>query len=62
MSMRTRGSDGARPSQGGEDIPNPPHAPPSLAEAIAVLFSATTENARLLRELAQRQPHPAPNF
>ena len=60
--MRTRGSDGAGTSQGGDDIPNPPPAPPSLADAIAVLLSATTDNARLLRELAQRQPHPAPNF
>jgi len=25
-------------------------------------LSATTDNARLLRELAQRQPHPAPIF
>ena len=60
--MRTRGSEGAGTSQGGDDIPNPPPAPPSLADAIAVLLSATTDNARLLRELAQRQPHPAPNF
>ena len=62
MPMRTRGSDGAGPSQGGDDIPNPPPTPPSLADAIAVLLSATTDIARLLRELAQRQPHPAPNF
>ena len=60
--MRTRGSDGAGTSQGGNDIPNPPPAPPSLADAIAVLLSATTDNARLLRELAQRQTHPAPNI
>ena len=60
--MRTRRSDGDGPSQGGEDIPNPPPAPPSLAHAIAVLLSATTDNARLLRELAQRQPHPPPKF
>ena len=60
--MRTHGSDGAGPSQGGEDIPNPPPAPPSLADAIAILLSATTDNARLLRELAQRQPHPLPNL
>ena len=52
MPMRTRGSDGAGTSQGGDDIPNPPPAPPSLADAIAVLLSATTDNARLLRELA----------
>ena len=60
--MRTRGSDGARPSHGGEDIPNPPPTPPSLADAIAVLLSTTTNNARLLRELAQRQPHPLPKL
>jgi len=60
--MRTHRSDGAGTSQGGDDIPNPPPAPPSLADAIAVLLSATTDNARLLRELAQRQPHPTPNF
>ena len=62
MPMHTHGSDGAEPSQGGEDIPNPPPPLPSLADAIAVLLSATTDNARLLRELAQRQPHPTPNF
>ena len=56
MPMRTHGSDGAGPSQGGEDIPNPPPAPPSLADAIAVLLSATTDNARLLRELAPILP------
>jgi len=60
--MRTRGSDGAGSSHGGEHIPNPPPALPSLADAIAVLLSATTDNARLLRELAQRQPHPLPNL
>ena len=60
--MRTRGSDGAGTSQGGGDIPNPPPAPPSLADAITVLLNATTDNARLLCELAQRQPHPAPKF
>ena len=50
MPMRTRRSDRAGTSQGGEDIPNPPPTPPSLADAIAVLHSATTNNARLLRE------------
>jgi len=62
MPMRTLVSDGAGSSHGGEDIPKPPPAPPSLADAIAVLLSATTDNARLLRELAQREPHPAPNM
>jgi hypothetical protein len=62
MPMCTCGFDGAGTSQGGEDIPNPPLAPPSLADAIAVFLSATTNNARLLRELAQRQPNPPPNF
>jgi len=62
MPMRTRGSDGAGPSLGVEDIPNPPPGPPSLADAIAILLSATIGNAHLLRELAQRQLHHPPNF
>lgn len=42
-----------------EGVPNPPHVPPTLAEAIAVLLSATTNNAWLLHELAQQQQdHP----
>jgi len=62
MPMCTYRSDEAGTSHGGEDIPNPPPAPPSLADAIAVLLSATTDNIRLLRELAHRQPNPPPNL
>jgi hypothetical protein len=53
MSARTRATDGARISQGVGDAPNPPPVPPTMAEAIAALVSATTKNAWLLREMAQ---------
>ena len=36
-----------------DEIPNPPPVPPNLAEAIATLTNATTENARFMRELVQ---------
>jgi hypothetical protein len=41
MPSRTRAHDGAGTSHGGEDTPNPPPVPPTLAEAIASLVNAT---------------------
>ena len=38
-----------------EDMPNPPPIPPTLAEAIAALANATTDNTRFLREMAGNQ-------
>jgi hypothetical protein len=35
MPSRTRAHDGAGTSRGWEETPNPPHVPPTLAEAIA---------------------------
>jgi hypothetical protein len=55
MSSRTRAHDGAGTSCGGEDTPNPPPVPPTLAEAIAALVNATTDNTRYLREMAGNQ-------
>jgi hypothetical protein len=55
MSSRTRAHDGAGTSRGGEDTPNPPPVPPTLAEAIAPLVNATTDNTRFLREMAGNQ-------
>ena len=52
MPMHTRSSDDAGPSRSGEDVPNPPPAPPSLTKAIVALVNATADNARLLREMA----------
>jgi hypothetical protein len=51
--------DGAGTSRGREDTPNPPLVPPTLAEAIAALVNATTDNTSFLREMAgnQFQPH-----
>jgi hypothetical protein len=49
MSSRTRAHDGAGTSCGGEDTPNPPPVPPTLAEPIAVLVNATADNTRFLR-------------
>jgi hypothetical protein len=46
---------GAITSHDNDDIPNPPPMPLTMADAIAALVNATTENARLLRELAQDQ-------
>jgi hypothetical protein len=55
MPSRTRAHDGAGTSRGREDTPNPPSVPPTLAEAIAVLVNATTDNTRFLREMAGNQ-------
>jgi hypothetical protein len=59
MSSHTRAHHGVGTSHGREDIPNPPPVPPTLAEAIAALVNATTDNTRFLREMAgnQFQPH-----
>jgi hypothetical protein len=55
MPSRTRAHDGAGTSHGGEDTPNPPPVPLTLAEAIAALINATTDNTRLLREMVGNQ-------
>jgi hypothetical protein len=55
MSSRTRAQDGAGTSRGGEETQNPPHVPPTLAEAITALVNATADNTRFLRELAGNQ-------
>jgi hypothetical protein len=55
MPSRTRAHDGAGTSRGREDTPNPPPVPPTLAEAIAALVNATTDNTRFLREMAGNQ-------
>jgi hypothetical protein len=52
MPSRTRAHDDAGTSRGQEDTPNPP---PTLAEAIAALVSATADNTRFLREMAGNQ-------
>jgi hypothetical protein len=39
MPSWTRAHDGAGTSHGGEDTPNPPPVPPTLAEAIAALVN-----------------------
>jgi hypothetical protein len=58
MPMRTRGHDGAGTSRGsGEETPIPPLVSPTLAEAIAALLNATTDNTRLLWEIAGNQLH-----
>jgi hypothetical protein len=44
MPSRTRSHDGVRTSRGQEDTPNPPPVPPTLAEAIAALVTATVDN------------------
>jgi hypothetical protein len=44
MSSRTRAQDGSGTSHGGEETPNPPPVPPTLAEAIAALINATADN------------------
>jgi hypothetical protein len=55
MPSRTRAQDGASTSRGREATPNPPPAPPTLAEAIAALVNATADNTRFLREMAGQQ-------
>jgi hypothetical protein len=55
MPSRTRAQDGASTSRGREATPNPPPVPPTLAEAIAALVNATTDNTRFLREMAGQQ-------
>ena len=55
MSSRTRAHDGIGTSRDGEDTPNPPLVPPTLAEAIAALVSSTADNTCFLREMAGNQ-------
>jgi hypothetical protein len=55
MPSRTRARDGAGTSSGGEYTPNPPPVPPTLAEAIAALVNATTDNTCFLCEMAGNQ-------
>jgi hypothetical protein len=55
MPTRTRGQDVAGTSRGRDVTPNPPPGPPTLAEAIAALVNATTDNTRFLREMAGQQ-------
>jgi hypothetical protein len=55
MPSKTRAQDGAGTSRGREATPNPPPVPPTLAEAIAALVNATTDNTRFLRKMAGQQ-------
>jgi hypothetical protein len=55
MPSRTHAHDGAGTSRGQEDTPNPPPVPPTLAEAIASLVTATADNTCFLREMAGQQ-------
>jgi hypothetical protein len=55
MPSRTRAHDGAGTSREGEDTPNPPPVPPTLAEAITALVNASTDNTRFLCEMAGNQ-------
>jgi hypothetical protein len=55
MPSQTHAHDGAGTSRGREDTPNPPPVPPTLAEAIAALVNATTDNTRFLPEMAGNQ-------
>jgi hypothetical protein len=55
MPSRTRAHDGAGTSRGGEETPNPPPVPPTLAEAIAALVNATADNTCFQRELVGNQ-------
>ena len=57
MSSKTGAQDGAGTSRGGEETPNPPPVPPTLAEAIAALINATADNTHFLREMAGNQIH-----
>jgi hypothetical protein len=55
MPSRTHAYDRAGTSRGGEETPNPPPVPPTLAEAIVALVNATADNTCFLRELAGNQ-------
>jgi hypothetical protein len=55
MPSRTRAQDGASTSRGREATPNPPSVPLTLAEAIAALVNATTDNIRFLQEMVGQQ-------
>ena len=55
MPSQTRAHDGAGTSRDREDTPKPPLVPLTLAEAIAALVNATTDNTRFLREMAGNQ-------
>jgi hypothetical protein len=55
MPSKTRAQDGAGTSCGREATPNPPPVPPTLAEAIAALVNATTDNTRFPWEMAGQQ-------
>jgi hypothetical protein len=55
MPSRTRAQDGAGTSHGREATPNPSPVPLTLAEAIAALVNATTDNTRFLREMPGQQ-------
>jgi hypothetical protein len=51
MPSRTRAHDGVGTSHGGEDTPNPPPVPPTLAEAIAALVNATADNTMQINDV-----------
>jgi hypothetical protein len=55
MPSRTRAHDGGGTSRDGEDTPNPPTVPPTLAEAITALVNATAYNTRFLRKMVGNQ-------
>ena len=55
MPSRTRAHDGAGTCRSQEDTPNPPSVPPTLAEAITALVTATADNTCFLREMAGHQ-------
>jgi hypothetical protein len=55
MPSRTRAHDGAGTYRGQDDTPNPPPVPPTLAEAIAALVTATADNTCFLCEMAGQQ-------
>jgi hypothetical protein len=57
MPSKTRAQDAAGISRGGEETPNPPLVPPTLAEAITALVNATANNTRFLQEMAGNQFH-----
>jgi hypothetical protein len=55
MPSRTCAHDRAGTSRGGEDTPNPPPVPPTMAEAIAALVNSIADNTRFLRKMAGNQ-------